>query len=290
MCSSDVVAAISLINSAEQPKLFSVVFGEGVTNDAVSIILFNTVLKTFGQKTSIDAHQVGLVILDFLYLGTASILIGLVYAAISALLMKNLRSLTRDAVVECAMIFCHGYLAYVTAELLTLSGIISLLTSGIGMAHYTWYSLSQQGQRNSADVFKFLSSLAEAFVFSYLGLTFFSLNTSPWSFGLITLMTVIVVVGRAVATIGLYSLLRVCGYESKSANPLSFKELVFIWYAGLIRGAIAFGLVLRIEPSVSANRDVIVTTSLSLVVFTTVVFGSTVGLVGNYLFETPATA
>jgi NhaP-type Na+/H+ or K+/H+ antiporter len=51
MCSSDVVAAISLINSAEQPKLFSVVFGEGVTNDAVSIILFNTVLKTFSRGT-----------------------------------------------------------------------------------------------------------------------------------------------------------------------------------------------------------------------------------------------
>ena len=51
LCSSDVIAAISLIKPAEQPKLFSVVFGEGVSNDAVSIILFNTVLKTFKKKT-----------------------------------------------------------------------------------------------------------------------------------------------------------------------------------------------------------------------------------------------
>ena len=43
LCSSDVVAAISLISYDEQPKLFSIVFGEGIINDAVSIILFNTV-------------------------------------------------------------------------------------------------------------------------------------------------------------------------------------------------------------------------------------------------------
>jgi hypothetical protein len=45
----------------------------------------------------------------------------------------------------------------------------------------------------------------------------------------------------------------------------------------MIRGAIAFGLVLRIDKEY-VNRGVIVTTSLMLVIFTTVVFGSTVGL------------
>ena len=43
LCSSDVIAAISMINYSDQPKLFSIVYGEGVFNDIVSIILFNTV-------------------------------------------------------------------------------------------------------------------------------------------------------------------------------------------------------------------------------------------------------
>jgi hypothetical protein len=51
----------------------------------------------------------------------------------------------------------------------------------------------------------------------------------------------------------------------------------------MIRGAIAFGLVLRISPTY-ANRGVIVTTSLSLVVFTTVFYGSTVGILQLCLF------
>jgi len=55
-------------------------------------------------------------------------------------------------------------------------------------------------------------------------------------------------------------------------------------YAGLIRGAIAFGLVLRINGDTVGNRSVIVTTCLSLVVFTTVFFGATVGSMQAFLF------
>ena len=51
----------------------------------------------------------------------------------------------------------------------------------------------------------------------------------------------------------------------------------------MIRGAVAFGLVLRIEEEVE-NRSVIVTTSLGLVVFTTIVLGSTVATVQKCLF------
>ena len=56
-------------------------------------------------------------------------------------------------------------------------------------------------------------------------------------------------------------------------------------YAGLIRGAIAFGLVTRIDEGASPNRSVVVTTSLALVIFTTVVFGNTVGILQKMLFN-----
>ena len=51
----------------------------------------------------------------------------------------------------------------------------------------------------------------------------------------------------------------------------------------MIRGAVAFGLVLRIDDSI-ANRSVIVTSSLVLVIFTTVFMGSTVSSVQRLLF------
>lgn len=87
-------------------------------------------------------------------------------------------------------------------------------------------------------------------------------------------------IGRLCGTLGLVFLLKICKYDAK----LSVRELIFIWYAGMIRGAIAFGLVLRIHSGTADNRQVIVTTALMLVVFTTVFMGSTVGVLQKCLF------
>ena len=43
LCSSDVVAAVSIVDEKAQPKLYSCIFGEGVINDIVSIVLFSMV-------------------------------------------------------------------------------------------------------------------------------------------------------------------------------------------------------------------------------------------------------
>ena len=50
VCSSDTVAALTIVKYNEQPKLFSLIFGEGILNDAVSIILFKTVLTYTGAE------------------------------------------------------------------------------------------------------------------------------------------------------------------------------------------------------------------------------------------------
>jgi len=120
---------------------------------------------------------------------------------------------------------------------------------------------------------------AEAFVFGYLGLTFFSYVSYEWSWQLFIGEVLVVLVGRFSGTIGLIKFLEIFGYKS----GIGLRELTFISYAGMIRGAVAFGLVLKIDKDV-ANRSVIVTTSLGLVVFTTVIMGSTVALIQRCLF------
>ena len=55
----------------------------------------------------------------------------------------------------------------------------------------------------------------------------------------------IIMVGRAIGTLGLVGLMKCC---CRYKSGINLKELIFIWYAGMIRGAIAFGLVLRIDP------------------------------------------
>ena len=248
LCSTDVIAAISMVKYEEQPTLFSLLFGEGIVNDAVAIILFNTVSKFFYSEShdGFSWKSPFMILYDFCMLGICSISIGLVYGLVASVLFKKMRSLTQSSALECLMIFCVAYMAYVTAELSAFSGIIALLTSGVVMAHYAWYSLSAQGKHGSYLVFQTIGLLMQAFIFSYLGVSYFSFASNDWSWHLIAVEFGIVIVGRFGGTLGLIGLLRLCGYES----GINFKQVFMIGYAGLIRGAIAFGLVLRIDSAV----------------------------------------
>ena len=120
------------------------------------------------------------------------------------------------------------------------------------MAHYAWYNLSSQGKIVSSVTIQSIGFMFEAFVFSYLGLTFFYYLKKQWSWQFIIVEIFITVIGRILGTIGLLYFLSLFGHK----KTLSFRELSFVSYAGMIRGAIAFGLVLKLPQDLS-NREVI---------------------------------
>lgn len=258
MCSSDVVAAVSLIDFQKEPKLFSMVFGEGITNDAVSIILFNTVFKYTGSTEKFSTQTVFKVIVEFCKLSFTSVGCGIVASFTCALLLKHLRFLTHSPVHETLFVFTFGYMGYMFSELFELSGIITLLTSGILMAHYAWYNLSPQSKQTTSLAFAAIGFGSEAFIFAYLGLTFFSYASYEWSWQFFVSEFFVIVVGRFFGIIGLlYFVSWILNHE----RELNFKEAMFLYCGGMIRGAIAFGLVLRLDKSLP-NRQVIITTSL----------------------------
>lgn len=75
-------------------------------------------------------------------------------------------------------------------------------------------------------------------------------------------------------------------------TDVSVKELIFISYGGMIRGAIAFGLVLKIPEGAKdgeeafKERGVVVTTTLAVVIITTVIFGTFMPVVQKCLVPT----
>jgi len=92
-------------------------------------------------------------------------------------------------------------------------------------------------------------------------------------------MFCIIVIGRFLGSFCFLQVLRLCCHKPQ----LNLREISFMCCAGMIRGAIAFGLVLRLNDTLP-NKSVIVTTSLSLVLATTLIFGSSLGLVSRALF------
>ena len=185
MCSllvcTDAVAAVSIVKYEEQPKLFSLIFGEGITNDAVCIILFNTVYEYAGPHSEFTSTTPIKVLYGFFKLAFFSIFIGLVFGVLSAYVLKKFRFLTVNPVIEVNMVFVFGYLSYCVTELFHFSGIIALLVSGVVMAKYSWYNLSPQAKQVTSIAFSVIAYAVEAFVFGYLGITFFSYIQLDWS-------------------------------------------------------------------------------------------------------------
>lgn len=127
--------------------------------------------------------------------------------------------------------------------------MISLLTCGVVMAHYTWYNLSPQGKTMTSVSFSIFGAFAEAFVFAYIGLCVFTYANDErygthhvWSVSFIGWMCFIVIVGRIIGVWTAHFLFRMC----MKKPDITFRELLFISWGGMIRGAIAFGLVLKI--------------------------------------------
>ena len=84
--------------------------------------------------------------------------------------------------------------------------------------------------------------MAEATVFGYVGIVSAqTMHYSPTSWLLILGMFFIVIIGRFSAVFISYGLFSLC--SKNESNKLSLRQLSFVSYAALIRGAIAMGLI-----------------------------------------------
>lgn len=202
--------------------LFSIIFGEGIVNDAVALILFQSVsalkLRFEPVPDPVDPHHISLqsgggdapsipipikILLDFFTLGLFSLMIGIIIGLIGSYIFKRMRFLTHSAIKEALLIFCFGYFSYALGELAEQSGIICLLTTGVILAHYGWYNLSPQGKVLSSATLQVIGFALEAFVFCYLGLSFFSYADFFWSWQLILFEFLICIVARIIGTVAL---------------------------------------------------------------------------------------
>ncbi|XP_022884401.1 sodium/hydrogen exchanger 1-like isoform X2 [Olea europaea var. sylvestris] len=85
---TDSVCTLQVLSQDETPLLYSLVFGEGVVNDATSVVLFNAIQSS--DMTTIDPtislHFIG----SFLYLFLASTLLGVLAGLVSAYIIRML--------------------------------------------------------------------------------------------------------------------------------------------------------------------------------------------------------
>lgn len=281
LCATDTVAALSIVRESQFPTLNSILFGEGVVNDAVAILIYKAVegmIDANDDSASVEEIEITIGIVfetavNFLLVAVVSVLIGLIIGLISALISKKFPSFKEHPVMELFLIVLLGYLSYIIVEAIAYSAIMSLFTCGVTMSHYTFHNISAKAREGSVLAINTLGHSTEAFLFIYLGLSLFTIDQTSFYLPMIVYIIIGSAIARAFAVfipLGLYILINRC--RGKKVT-LSFKQMLIIWFSGLIRGAIAFALSEQINSSLSPHRDQMVTTTLMVVLITTIVFG-----------------
>ena len=279
---TDTIAALTFINEDKEPKLFAILFGEGVVNDAVCIVLYR-ILREFTLSGNEFTSSTPLMMFSkFLSLAFYSFIIGLLMGCICAYMLKYFltKQIKLNRTQEISIILFFAFISYTFSEELGLSPIVTLLFTGIFISNYAFYNLSFQAREESSVVSRMISNIAEAFVFTYLGLTLIASIQNNFCLSFLIIEFFVVIFGRVFAIFGLSFLIEKLGVKS---FHMKVSQKGIMSCAGSIRGAIAFGLAISIETSNKVHKEILVGTTLILVFFTTIVFGALMPLMINLM-------
>ncbi|EOY29073.1 PREDICTED: sodium/hydrogen exchanger 6 [Theobroma cacao] len=271
---TDPVTVLSIFQElGTDMNLYALVFGESVLNDAMAISLYRTMSLVRSHVSS--GQNFFMVIVRFLETFVGSMSAGVGVGFTSALLFKyagldidNLQNL------ECCLFVLFPYFSYMLAEGLSLSGIVSILFTGIVMKHYTYSNLSENSQRFVSAFFHLISSLAETFTFIYMGFDI-AMEKHSWSHvGFIFFSILFIGVARAANVFS-------CAYLVNSVRPvhrqIPLNHQKALWYSGL-RGAMAFALALQsVHDLPEGHGQTIFTATTAIVVLTVLLIGGSTG-------------
>ena len=248
----DPVATLAIFQSIDvHPTLYMLVFGESVLNDAVAIVMCDSVINFDDSQSTTMAVLAG--VGSFLLKFTVSAVIGVVFALALALILKYVQ-LNKVPSLEFCTVGLFAYGPYFLADGLSYSGIMAILSSGIVMSHYAHFNLSPVTQITVQQTFRTFAFLAESCVFAYLGMAIFSFSHSfKPAFVIWTL--ILCLVGRAINIFPISVVV-----NKFREHKIDFKKQFIMWFSGL-RGAIAFSLAIHL-PFSEDKRRVIVSTTL----------------------------
>ncbi|XP_023338659.1 Na(+)/H(+) exchanger beta [Eurytemora carolleeae] len=274
----DPVAVLAVFSEVGvNPDLYFLVFGESLLNDAVAVVLYNMMNAFTGMEAegvSVEIADIFLGIASFFTVALGGLIIGFIFGIITALITK---ATSEIRVLEPLAIFGLAYLSYLMADLVGWSGIISLIGCGMVQAHYSLKNISQQSRTTINYFTKMLSSTCEGIIFLYLGMALFGAHV--WHTGFVLWTVGLTLIVRFISIFSLTFFVNLFRHGVKTIN---LEEQFLMSYGGL-RGAVGFSLVLLIDNSTVLAAGIFVTATLTVIIFTVFLQGSTIKPLVNLL-------
>ncbi|EAS05789.2 transporter/monovalent cation:proton antiporter-1 (CPA1) family protein (macronuclear) [Tetrahymena thermophila SB210] len=269
LSSKDSFLASTMINHHAYPTLFHIVFGEGIMNDATSLILFESFESLIEHESNFTWSTVPNVIVVFLISLSLSILSGTFFGILCTLILKHMPFLNQTVIHEILIIFMCSYSGYCIIEYFNLSGIISLLISGFIIGYYGFHNMSDKAKICANVTFQTISCGAENFLFAFVGFTTFSFYKNAWSFSLIGWILLILLVSRLFQVFVMSAIFRL--FYRKTPFLVKLREQVVICFTGMSRGILGFILMDQVESE--EYKDLLNSTMIGVLIITTLLFG-----------------
>ncbi|XP_061573278.1 sodium/hydrogen exchanger 1 isoform X2 [Cololabis saira] len=262
----DPVAVLAVFEEIHINELLHIlVFGESLLNDAVTVVLYH-LFEEYTVVGTVTVLDIVLGIISFLVVAVGGVLVGAAYGFLAAL---TSRFTSHTRVIEPLFVFVYSYMAYLSAEVFHLSGIMALIACGAVMRPYVEANISHKSHTTIKYFLKMWSSVSETLIFIFLGVATVG-GSHSWNWAFVTATVILCLVARVIGVVGLTAII-----NKFRIVKLTTKDQFIIAYGGL-RGAIAFSLGFLLDPKHFEMREIFLTAIITVIFFTVFVQGMTI--------------
>uniref|UniRef100_A0A7N8WIA4 Sodium/hydrogen exchanger n=1 Tax=Mastacembelus armatus TaxID=205130 RepID=A0A7N8WIA4_9TELE len=260
----DPVAVLAVFEEIHINELLHIlVFGESLLNDAVTVVLYH-LFKEFSHKGTVTVSDALLGVVCFFVVSLGGIMVGAIYGVLGAF---TSRFTSHTRVIEPLFVFLYSYMAYLSAEVFHLSGIMSLIACGVMMRPYVEANISHKSYTTIKYFLKMWSSVSETLIFIFLGVSTMA-GPHAWNWTFVIFTIILCLVSRVLGVIGLTYII-----NKFRIVKLTKKDQFIVAYGGL-RGAIAFSLGFLLTES--QMKNMFLTAIITVIFFTVFVQGMTI--------------
>jgi CPA1 family monovalent cation:H+ antiporter len=258
---TDPIAVLAIFNRLGVPiRLATLVEAESLFNDGTALVIFGIAVGVSASASfSLDAAVV-----RFLVVVAGGAAIG----AALAFVASHITATIDDHLVETVLSTVLAYGAYLVAERLHVSGVIAVVVAGLVLGNYgSRIGMSENTRARLSDIWEYVAYVINSLVFLLIGLRIqlvpilMSWQPLLLTIAAVVLARILVVYG----TSGLAALFR-------RKVPWAWQHLL-VW--GGLRGALSISMVLSL-PDTFAAKDTLLRLTFGVVLFTVLVFGTTI--------------
>lgn len=268
----DPVAALNVFEDiGVNEQIYIVIFGEGLFNDAVTVVLYN-MFSFLADMPIVESTDVFLGVARFFVVAAGGVLFGLLFGFVAAFTTRFTHNVRP---VEPLFVFMYSYLAYLVAECFAISSVLAIITCAITMKYYVEENVSQRSCTTIRHVVKMLATISETLIFFFLGVVTITTDHEwNWAYILFTLLFAFIWRGLGILVL------------SQIINPFrtiqfTFKDQFGLAYGGL-RGAICFALVFTLPDNIN-RKNLFVTASIAIIIFTVFIQGISIRPIVEYM-------